>query len=219
MTDSVLDQLLPPCDVLVDRDTHGARVPLAQRVGIMLHFDDSSSDAGALAWFRDPAFRLSYNRAYRDDGTRIRITPSIHHAAYHAGICLVEPGLPVGTTAGGFKYGGANTGYFGLAVTCNTRDTVTDAQFDALTADIAMICRICAWGPADVERRVVGHHEKAIFNPRDNPSRPKSWGKIGRKIDPVGDPTRPVLDMNRTREAVRWLLSDLAAPVWSRWPA
>lgn len=220
MADTVLDSLLPACDVRVDRDTHGALVPLAQRVGVMVHFDDSSSDAGALAWFRDPAFRLSYNRAYRDDGTRIRITPSIHHAAYHAGVCLIEPSLRIETLSGsGYRYGGANTGYFGLAITAAARDHITRPQLESLTEDTAIIFRAAGWSPEETERRIVGHDSRAIFNPRDNPDTPHRWGQLGRKIDPTGmNKSDPVIDLAELQEGVRTLLYDTTAPIWHGWP-
>jgi hypothetical protein len=221
MADTVLEQLLPRCDVLVDRDTHGAVVPLSRRRGVMVHFDDSSSDRGALSWFRDPEFRLSYNRAYRDDGTRIRITPSVHHAAYHAGVCLPEDGIPTqelgGTT---FRYGGANTGYFGLAITAAANEHITLEQLDALTTDIAIIFRAAGWSPDDVDDRIVGHDSRAIFNPRDNPKEPQLWGKLGRKIDPTGfNVSDPVIDMGQLREGVRTYLLDPTSPIWAGWPS
>lgn len=218
---NVVDELLPPCDVLVDRDTHGPLVKFKDRIGVMLHFDDSSSDQGALQWFRDPAFKLSYNRAYRDDGSRIRITSSIHYAAYHAGVCMLEPGLPVHTLGGtDFRYGGANTGYIGLAVTCGARDTATDAQFDAIVGDTAILFRAAGWTSADVDTRIVGHCEKAIFNPRDNPGQPTKWGKLGRKSDPIGPyANAPVLDIARAKAAVATYLDDPTAPIWYAWSA
>lgn len=218
---TVLDQLLPPCDVLVDRDTHGPIVPLARRIGVMTHFDDSSSDKGALAWFRDPDFRLSYNRAYRDDGTRIRITPSIHDAAYHAGVCLQEPGLSANTLGGtNFVYGGANAGYFGLAITAAAKDHVTLEQLDALATDIAIIFRAAGWAVESVDERIVGHDSRAIFNPRDNPKEPHLWGKLGRKIDPTGfNANDPVLDLEQLREGVRTFLYDPTSPIWRGWPS
>jgi hypothetical protein len=220
MAETVLDALLPRCDVLVDRTTHGPRVALGRRRGVMIHFDDSSSDKGALAWFRDPDFKLSYNRAYRDDGTRIRITPSIHDTAWHAGVCLVEAGLPVGTVGNGFRYGGANTGYFGLAITAGAHEHITLEQLDALTTDIAIIFRAAGWSPDDVDDRIVGHDSRAIFNPRDNPKEPSLWGKLGRKIDPTGfNANDPVIDMGQLREGVRTYLYDLTAPIWAGWPA
>jgi hypothetical protein len=221
MADTVLDQLLPRCDVLVDRDTHGPIVPLSARRGVMVHFDDSSSDRGALSWFRDPAFRLSYNRAYRDDGTRIRITPSIHHAAYHAGVCLIERGVPTQALNGtNFRYGGANTGYIGFAVTAAAHDRVTEPQLESLAIDIAVVFRAAGWSPEDVDYRIVGHDSRAIFNPRDNPTEPSLWGQLGRKIDPTGfDPDNPVVDLGQLREGVRTYLYDTTAPVWHGWPS
>jgi hypothetical protein len=88
-----------------------------------------------------------------------------------------------GTT---FRYGGANTGYFGLAITAGAHEHITLEQLDALTTDIAIIFRAAGWSPDDVDDRIVGHDSRAIFNPRDNPKEPQLWGKLGRKIDPTG---------------------------------
>lgn len=217
---SVLDELLPPCDIIVDR-VRDRPVPFTSRRGIMLHYDDSSSDGGALSWFRDPDFKLSYNRAYLDDGRRVRITQSIHDKADHAGPCLVEPGVPTHTIPGTrFRYGGANEAYFGLAATADGNDAITELQFDAMAADCAVIYRAAGWSVDALEVRIVGHDEKAIFNPRSNPTRKALWGKLGRKSDPTGfDPANPVIDLGRLREGIRTYLSDLTLPVWERWAA
>lgn len=217
---SLLDSLLPPCDVIVDR-VRDRPVSFQKRRGIMVHYDDSSSDTGALSWFRSPDFKLSYNRAYLDDGRRVRITRSIHDKADHAGPCLVEPGVPTYTIPGTtFKYGGANEAYFGFAATADGNDAITEPQFDAMAADCAVIYRLAAWSLDELESRIVGHDAKAIFNPRSNPGHPKLWGKLGRKIDPTGvDKHRPVIDLARLREGIRWYLTDLTLPVWERWAA
>jgi hypothetical protein len=97
-----LDDLLDACDIIIPlaRTNYGGTVIPALRRGVMWHFDDSSSDKGAENWFRDPAFKLSYNRAYTDNGRRIRLTPSINTIAYHGGVGIREPGLRLGLGSG-----------------------------------------------------------------------------------------------------------------------
>lgn len=225
MADLVLDQLLPPCDVVVTRPagTFGAVVPLARRKGIMIHFDDSASDASGLGWFRSPEFRLSYNRAYMDDGRRIRITPSIHNAAYHAGVCQIEPGLPLLTlgNSDGFRYGGANAGYIGLAITADVDDEITREQLQSLTIDCAIIWRAAGWSLERLDTDLTGHDLKAIHNPRDDPHHPELWGRLGRKIDPTGTRRdgRPVVDLAELRQGVRTYLEDVTSPIWAGWPS
>jgi hypothetical protein len=216
---SVLDELLAPCEIVVDR-VKDRPVPLASRVGIMFHYDDSSSDAGGLSWFRSPSFKLSYNRAYQDDGRRIRITRSIHDKADHAGICRVRPGLAVHTIPGTtFRYGGANAGYFGLCATADGNDVITMEQYNVMIEDAAVIVRAAGWAE-QLDTRIIGHDQEAVFNPRDNPGHPKLWGKLGRKVDPTGvDPTHPVIDLERIREGIRAALADLSSPLWARWAA
>src|SRR5262245_2136016 len=56
------------------------------RRGVMLHYDDSSSDAGAVAWFTDPECQVSYNYLVLDDGSYVPIVPE-GKRAWHAGVC------------------------------------------------------------------------------------------------------------------------------------
>jgi hypothetical protein len=216
-----LDDLLDACDIIIPlaRTNYGGTVIPALRRGVMWHFDDSSSDKGAENWFRDPAFKLSYNRAYTDNGRRIRLTPSINTIAYHGGVGIREPGVPDATLSAEyqhFPYGSTNTGYFGLAITAGEHDQATMPQFTAIVYDTAVLFRACGWGSDQVASRLVGHNEKAIFNPRDNPDRPLLWGKLGRKIDPIGNVARPVLSLNSGRAAVATMLDSPTHPIWQR---
>lgn len=212
-----LDELLDPCTILVDKLTHGSVVTPALRRGIMLHFDDSSSDESGVSWFRSPQFKLSYNRAYLDDGRRARLTQSITHAAWHAGVCKLEDGVLRAKLSSGYEYGSANTSYYGLCVVAGLRDFTHDLQFRSLVYDAAVICRYHGWTESDLDRVIVGHNEKAIFNPRDNPTRKDLWGKPGRKIDPIGsDPNHPVLSIVSTRFAVATLLDTPDHELWHR---
>jgi hypothetical protein len=203
-----LDEILPTCDVLIPMapTNYGRLATTLERQGVMWHYDASSSDAGALGWFRSKEFKLSYNRAYTDNGRRVRLTPSIWHRAYHAGVCRRPP------------YD-ANLAFFGLAITAGAGDQATDAQFAAIVADTAVLFRYQGWPATDVEHRLVGHHEYAVFSKADAPTRPDLWGKLGRKPDPIGpNPNRPVLSLNSGRAAVAALLDAPDHDLWRRFP-
>jgi hypothetical protein len=189
------------------------------RVGVMWHFDDSSSDAGALGWFRSPEFKLSYNRAFTDDGrahnlvARSTDRSSLHYAARHAGVCRTQS-APV-------LVRGCNQSFYGFAVTCGAADVTTEAQYRRIVLDTVATFRVHGWGPAEVAHRLVGHEEWAIFNERDNPTRRDLWGKLGRKIDPTGvrKDRRPVLSLVQGRIDVAALLAGerQASDVRVRW--
>jgi hypothetical protein len=214
-----LDAVLPACDILVDR-VRDRPVPLPVRQAIMFHYDDSSSDAAGVSWFRSPQFKLSYNRAYQDDGRRVRITRSMNDKADHAGVCRVKPGVPVHTLPGtSFRYGGANTAYWGLCAMADGNDTITMEQCNAMVEDAAILYRAAGWSLDELDTRIIGHDQEAIFNPRDNPTRRTLWGKIGRKSDPTGAfKQRPVVDLDRIREGIAAAINDPSSRVWARWP-
>jgi N-acetyl-anhydromuramyl-L-alanine amidase AmpD len=137
------------------------------RQGVMVHYDASSSDAGALQWFRDPAFRFSYNRVFLDDGRRVNLVAapgdrsSFHRAAYHAGVCRTqETPYPVHS---------ANQAFYGLAITAAGGDVVKPPQYQALLEDVVAIFRVHRWPAREAATRIVGHDEWAIFNRSDNP--------------------------------------------------
>jgi hypothetical protein len=64
--------IIPGVEPDVRMHTHVLMKPLvAPRCGIMLHYDDSSSDASALAWFNDPRCTNGYTLLGRfDERTR-----------------------------------------------------------------------------------------------------------------------------------------------------
>lgn len=159
---------------------------VGEREGVMIHFDDSSQDGWAIAWFRDKRCKVSYNRLYLDDGDIVSIVP-MHRRAYHAGLC---------------KGGNANSRYYGLSAATNTKTPVTQQQFNSMVSDVVKIFNGHGWKKADVERRIVGHDEVAVYGPEHTKNR-RLWGKLGRKIDPTGyDKTRPVINMDGFRAAV-----------------
>lgn len=140
------------------------------RVGVMLHYDGSASDPGAVEWFAHPDCKVSYQLLVLDDGSYVRIAPD-DARAYHAGVC--RPSRPQ------LQYTDANSAFYGLAVATDDKLDVTPLQ----TLTVAWLVRRYfqreGWSVTDTWR-VVGHRSEAL--PR------------GRKSDPEGsDPKNPIL--------------------------
>lgn len=155
------------------------------RVGIMLHFDGSSSDSGAVEWFRDPACRVSYNRLYLDNGDVVQITPSMNHRAWHAGVCRKTKDVR-----------DANSAFYGLSAATDEKVPATQAQFDAIVDDCVALMQTHGW--TDPDQHIVGHEDWAIHD--KGPLK----GKLGRKCDPTGlRKQHPILSTQAVRDAVR----------------
>lgn len=153
---------------------------LHDRVGIMVHYDASKSDKGALAWLtKDPRCAVSYNVLVTDDGESYLIAP-LDKRAYHAGVCKSsDPRL---------KYRDANSGFYGVSITATDGDVCTPAQFDGVVAVCDLLAAREGWDLAKEPWRIVGHNTEA-------------WPR-GRKTDPVGsDPKKPVLSVADVRAA------------------
>lgn len=210
-----IDDYLDPCEVVIDlaRTNYGSDVLPQHRVGVMLHYDASKTDQGAINWFDDPAFKLSYNRAYTDNGRRIRLTPTMTKRAYHAGRCKTDTKVT--------RAGGANGAFYGLCVTAgdhqplhpNTGAVVTEAQFQAIVYDTAVIARWhqlrgdAGWAVDQIDYWLTGHNEWAC----------DETGRLGRKVDPKGTmKTADVLPINSGRAAVAILLASLDHPLFTR---
>lgn len=147
------------------------------RIGVMIHFDASSSDAGGVAWFSDPKCNVSYQFLVLDDGGFVRIAPD-DARAWHAGACQPsDPRLP---------YKDANSAFYGIAAATNEKTDVTPLQ----TATIAFLTRLYfnrhSWPVTDLWR-IVGHRTEA-------------WPR-GRKSDPEGaDLANPILAVGDIRQ-------------------
>lgn len=212
------DAMLPQCEIVVPESVADYRASTGKRRGIMIHYDASQSDEGALSWFRSAQWKLSYHRAYTDSGRRVQILPRFAGtAAFHAGVCDKRQGVT-----------SANDAFYGLSITATEGDRVTDKQLNALVEDSALIAewhrrfnpdpelRVW-WQPDNIHVWLTGHNEWAIFNERDNPKTPKLWGKLGRKLDPVGpDPDAPVLSLVAARARIRDLMDTPGAVIWER---
>lgn len=132
------------------------------RLGVMLHYDASGTDEGAVAWFADPRCRVSYNWLVLDDGSYVEIAPA-DARAWHAGVCRPSTSQ--------LKYADANSAFYGISAATNDRVDITPLQL--LT--IAWLTRKCfereGWAVSE-SWRIVGHSSEA-------------WPR-GRKTDPEG---------------------------------
>lgn len=147
--------------------------------GILLHYDESATDAGAVAWFRHPDCRVSYHYLVLDNGTPVNIAP-VGTRAWHAGRC--RPSNPER-----LDYRDANSAFYGVAIAANHKDTATPAQ-------VATVVRLCQelftgndWPRAETWR-ISSHHLEA-------------WPR-GRKVDTKAPDGRWVLDLDEVRRLV-----------------
>lgn len=155
------------------------------RMGVMLHYDASVTDRGALAWLTNPECRVGYNYLIWDDARLFEIIPADRRAP-HAG--RTRSSDPVRLP---YPDDTANSAFYGVAIAAGGRpgDRATPAQVSACGALCRALFAAEGWPVTDAWR-VTSHHLEA-------------WPR-GRKPDVVGpDPAHPVLDL----EAVRALLT------------
>lgn len=133
-----------------------------KRMGVMIHFDGSVSDAGGISWFADPRCGVSYQDLVTDAGEVVEIAP-YDARAYHAGKCRPsDRRLP---------YGDANSALFGIAALTDDRYQVTALQMLAIAWRTRWYFEQEGWDPRETWR-IVGHDTEA-------------WPR-GRKCDPTG---------------------------------
>lgn len=163
---------------LVKRNYNGL---IAPRLGVMLHYDDSASDRGALDWLTvDPRCGVSYNVLVTDDGVAHEIAP-LEKRAWHAGVCVSSDPVRL-------NYRDANSAFYGVAVSARDGEVVTAAQFAGVVGVVAMLATKHGWDLRYESWRIVGHNTEA------HPP--------GRKIDPAGTVrNRPVLSVAAVRAA------------------
>lgn len=150
-----------------------------KRLGVMLHYDDSSSDPSGLEWLtKDPACHVSYNIYIERDGTVIAITPE-EARAWHAGVCT--------PSSAQLKYTDANSALYGVAIAANGSDTVTPAQLAAVVALCRSLFQKNGWLLTD-GWRITSHSLEAAPH--------------GRKVDCEGQRATKVLDPAAVRTAV-----------------
>lgn len=197
----IYPELLKP--ILILRSSNCYKTRSAPRFGVMWHYDDSSSDEGSWRWFTDPACKVSYNRLYQDDADVVSVADD-DWAAWHAGACL---------------HPNANSSFYGLAASTNGQTPATKVQLGAMIEDTVRLFRKEGWSAHEVQRRLVGHDEQAIFTKQNTPRRPELWGKLGRKPDPTGKRRDGVkiIDMDSARIVVAMRLG-AGAPVIRKRP-
>ena len=144
----------------------------------MLHYDGSKTDAGAVAWFKDPRCNVSYQMLVLDDGSEERIAPDSARA-WHAGVCRASnPQL---------TYRDANSAFYGIAAANGGKEDVTAPQLEAIARRVRIYFDLHGWDRVVDAWRIVGHSSEA-------------WPR-GRKTDPEGgnrnDPIFTPADVRR----------------------
>ena len=169
--------------------SHVIRKPLAcPRSGIMLHYDDSTSDRESLDWFHDPHCSNGYTWLVLDNGRVVELAdPGMRTP--HAGACLTPM---------------ANSRFYGIAAATNGSVCVTAQQFSSVVRLCVAVSRFHRW----VDPVLVGHDEQAVWTSAYT-TRRGLWGKVGRKVDPTGrrPDGAPVLDVSVVIEQVLLVLS------------
>lgn len=156
-----------------------------RRQGVMLHYDASGSDAGAMSWLGDERAQGAYQWLVLRDGRICRVIPD-DRAAWHAGECR---------PSGVVQYGHANSAFYGIAVAATDGEAATYPQLLSAAWLAARYFSAHGWDARREGWRVTGHDREA-------------WPR-GRKIDPTGSRLgMPVLSV----EGVRALLPRFVIP-------
>ena len=163
------------------------------RLGVMIHFDDSGTDAGAMQWFEDPACKVSYNYLVLDDGTYVIIAPE-RYRAWHAGVCQPSNAK--------LAYTDANSAFIGIAAATNERVRATPEQHFTIAWLTRQIFARHGW-QADEVWRITGHDAEAVYPQLWNGKPHPLAGQRGRKIDPTGHRADdPIVSLARLRDYV-----------------
>jgi N-acetyl-anhydromuramyl-L-alanine amidase AmpD len=160
----------------------------APRGGIMLHYDDSSRDDWAVAWFDDPRCTNGYTWLVLDSGRVVELADPGKRTP-HAGACIT----PL-----------ANSVFYGIAAATNGLIPATQPQLARIVAICAAVFRHHGWSVESLDRRIVGHDQQAVWTPT-NTKRRELWGRLGRKVDPTGvrSDGRPVIGLPQVRTLIR----------------
>jgi hypothetical protein len=164
----------------------------------MLHYDDSTRDDWAVAWFDDPRCTNGYTWLVLHDGAVIELANPARRTP-HAGACRTP---------------NANSVFYGLSAATNGVVPATPAQVAAIIETCVAVFRLHQWGLDTfdaVDARLVGHDAQAIWTPATTRAAGLSdaharslWGQLGRKVDPTGtrDDGLPIIDLKQVRRAV-----------------
>jgi N-acetyl-anhydromuramyl-L-alanine amidase AmpD len=158
------------------------------RIGVMVHFDASTTDEGAIKWFTMEGCKVSYNFMVMDSGNIIPIAPA-DKRAWHAGPCKSPDKRLV--------YRDANSAFYGISIAATVGDVATVEQKRSVTALCLSLFQDHGWPISDTWR-IVSHRQHAVF-PKGHPKA----GQYGRKSDPEGpDLAHPVMNTNEIRGMV-----------------
>lgn len=194
--------VIPGVPVWERRHSRVLQSPLAApRAGVLLHYDDSTRDDWAVAWFSDARCTNGYTWLVLHDG---RVTELANPALRtpHAGACLTPQ---------------ANSRFYGLSAATNGVTPATAAQLDAIVASCVALFRFHGWPAAEVERRIQGHDAQAVWTPQNTRAAGMSdataapmWGTPGRKVDPTGvrRDGQKIIDVVEVRAGVYARLGD-----------
>ena len=168
------------------------------RIGIMLHYDASYSDEGAITWLASQDVTVSYNWLITDLGNIIDFAPW-NMRAWHAGCCKSnDPKL---------IYRDANSAFYGVSIAARPGDVATKAQKTSV-ADLCQTLMVRHRWPLTELWRIVSHRSQAVYCK----GHPKA-GQRGRKDDPEGpNPARPVMNTNEIRGMISTRLANIMVP-------
>ena len=153
-----------------------------ERLGVMLHYDGSGSDRGAVDWFGNPRCHVSYNVLVLDNGDYVQIAPD-EARAWHAGRCKTSDPTQL-------PYVDANSAFYGVAVASSGKEAVTPVQLLTVVALCHQYFRKHGW-PLGQTWRIVSHRSEAV----------NEDGSRGRKTDPEGGDLRnPILSTEHVRD-------------------
>ena len=149
------------------------------RIGVGLHYDASTTDQSAIAWFTDPRCHVSYNFIVMDSGNIIPIAP-LGERAWHMGVCKSSDRRLV--------YRDANSAFYGISIAATAGEVATVEAKRSVVALCLSLFGDHAWPITEVWR-IVSHRQHA-------------WPR-GRKNDPEGpNLARPVMNTNEIRGMV-----------------
>jgi N-acetyl-anhydromuramyl-L-alanine amidase AmpD len=187
-----IDSIIAGLEVADRRHSQVLQSPLAApRLGLMLHYDDSSRDDWAVEWFHDPRCTNGYTWLVLDDGRVVELADPATRTP-HAGAC---------------KTPRANSAYYGVAAATNGLVPATEKQLASITAVCASVIRHHGWiidEPSELDQRIVGHDAQAVWTPAYT-SRRQLWGTLGRKVDPTGQRADgcSIIDLVELRQRVK----------------
>jgi len=144
---------------------------LEKRIGVMIHYDASGTDAGAMAWFAHKDCKVSYHYLVLDDGGYVTIAP-LDKRAWHAGVC--KPSDPK------LVYTDGNSAFYGIAAATNDRVDITPLQLLTIAWLTRKLFAREGWPTTDLWR-ITGHREEAVYKTGHAKA-----GQRGRKSDPQG---------------------------------